>query len=296
MTKKRKTTKPHETTPTFPFNQNHEELLTGEERNKTNGITKTEQPSGGGLLVNQSSEIKWKNMTVRAIMTFIMIGGFFVALAIGHFAVIFLVVLIQTRVYNEVIALAHVPSKEKKLPWFKSLNCPKKTWEGFVGAWICTIIFGVLISSVLMQWDYMVCPVVKDLSANVFSGITCEKNPVFIPQKYVLSPWVASLLRRLTFTDIRAVSIAPLQWHVLVMACFASLIAPFGGFFASGVKRAFKIKSFIKNTSLSVGTVLQTIVSSLHPQEQLELLDSLQQYLIGQGLLEEGKVACVNIS
>jgi phosphatidate cytidylyltransferase len=28
------------------------------------------------------------------------------------------------------------------------------------------------------------------------------------------------------------------------MACFASLIAPFGGFFASGVKRAFNIKDF----------------------------------------------------
>lgn len=28
------------------------------------------------------------------------------------------------------------------------------------------------------------------------------------------------------------------------MACFASLIAPFGGFFASAVKRAFKIKDF----------------------------------------------------
>ena len=28
------------------------------------------------------------------------------------------------------------------------------------------------------------------------------------------------------------------------MACFASLLAPFGGFFASAVKRAFKIKDF----------------------------------------------------
>lgn len=28
------------------------------------------------------------------------------------------------------------------------------------------------------------------------------------------------------------------------MSCFASLIAPFGGFFASGVKRAFNIKDF----------------------------------------------------
>jgi phosphatidate cytidylyltransferase len=28
------------------------------------------------------------------------------------------------------------------------------------------------------------------------------------------------------------------------MACFASLVAPFGGFFASGFKRAFNIKDF----------------------------------------------------
>lgn len=38
--------------------------------------------------------------------------------------------------------------------------------------------------------------------------------------------------------------IAPIQIHTLVMACFASLIAPFGGFFASGVKRAFNVKDF----------------------------------------------------
>ena len=35
-----------------------------------------------------------------------------------------------------------------------------------------------------------------------------------------------------------------LQLHALVMALFASLIAPFGGFFASGFKRSFKIKDF----------------------------------------------------
>ena len=30
--------------------------------------------------------------------------------------------------------------------------------------------------------------------------------------------------------------------HMGVLAVFASIIAPFGGFFASGVKRAYKIK------------------------------------------------------
>lgn len=40
------------------------------------------------------------------------------------------------------------------------------------------------------------------------------------------------------------VTFRPVLLHVLFMAVFASLIAPFGGFFASGLKRAFKIKDF----------------------------------------------------
>ena len=35
-----------------------------------------------------------------------------------------------------------------------------------------------------------------------------------------------------------------LQLHAVVLAMFASIIAPFGGFFASGFKRGFKIKDF----------------------------------------------------
>jgi hypothetical protein len=34
----------------------------------------------------------------------------------------------------------------------------------------------------------------------------------------------------------------PVQWHALALGLFASIIAPFGGFFASGFKRAFKFK------------------------------------------------------
>ena len=36
----------------------------------------------------------------------------------------------------------------------------------------------------------------------------------------------------------------PVQFHALVLSAFASIIAPFGGFFASGFKRGFKIKDF----------------------------------------------------
>ncbi|CAH1763707.1 11499_t:CDS:10 [Entrophospora sp. SA101] len=361
----------------------------------------------------------------------------------SHIWVILLVEIIQTLVYKEVIAIAHVPSKEKKLPWFKTLNwyflvstnyflygesiihyfkevvlvdafllplathhrfisfalyctgfvffvanlkkghykfqftqfawthmtllivvcqshfivnnifegliwfvlpvslvicndifayicgffwgktpliklSPKKTWEGFVGAWICTLIFGSFWASLLRRWEYMICPV-KELGATAFSGtLTCDPNPVFIPQNYDLNPWLAALFRRFPFTDVRSVWIAPLEWHVVFMACFASLIAPFGGFFASGVKRAFHLKdfgdsipghggltdrmdcqflmglfsymyyqSFIKTSTVEVGTVLQSAINSLKPKEQLELFYSLQQYLIGQNLLSD---------
>jgi hypothetical protein len=37
----------------------------------------------------------------------------------------------------------------------------------------------------------------------------------------------------------------PAQWHALALGLFASIIAPFGGFFASGFKRAFKFKVLI---------------------------------------------------
>ena len=44
--------------------------------------------------------------------------------------------------------------------------------------------------------------------------------------------------------DEGSYSVLHLQLHAVVMAMFASIIAPFGGFFASGFKRGFKIKDF----------------------------------------------------
>ena len=38
--------------------------------------------------------------------------------------------------------------------------------------------------------------------------------------------------------------ITKLQVHMLVLSLFASTIGPFGGFFASGLKRSIKIKDF----------------------------------------------------
>ena len=78
---------------------------------------------------------------------------------------------------------------------------PKKTVEGFVGAWIFTIIFAFGLSNVLMRYKYFICPVnvrshalylqstrltlFQDLGANVFTGLECAVKPV-IPYTYQL--------------------------------------------------------------------------------------------------------------
>lgn len=74
------------------------------------------------LLADQSASAKWANWSVRTLWTLIMIGGFFACVAAGPLFVILLVVMVQGLVYKEVIYLANVPSREKKLPWFRTMN------------------------------------------------------------------------------------------------------------------------------------------------------------------------------
>ena len=57
---------------------------------------------------------------------------------------------------------------------------PKKTVEGFVGAFFSTIIFGLLWGTYFMRFDYMICPM-RDLGVTAFSGdLHCQPNPVFV--------------------------------------------------------------------------------------------------------------------
>jgi phosphatidate cytidylyltransferase len=95
-----------------------------------------------------------------------------------------------------------------------------------------------------------------------------------------------------------------MQLHALLLATFASLIAPFGGFFASGLKRTFKIKdfghsipghggitdrmyyhTFIAVHHVDLGSVLEMAITSLNPQEQVELVKSMCRYLSNQGVM-----------
>ncbi|KAF8633382.1 hypothetical protein AX17_004553 [Amanita inopinata Kibby_2008] len=191
---------------------------------------------------------------------------------------------------------------------------PKKTVEGFVGAFWCTIIFGILWGSYFMRFNYMICPV-HDLGVNAWSSMQCRPNPIFLWREVELWKPLAAVCSNLLGHPVTTISYAPYQLHLLFMSCFASLVAPFGGFFASGFKRAFNIKDFghsipghggmtdrmdcqflmgvftyvyysnlIREHHVTVGSILQTIVSGLTVGEQLELLADLKRYLQGQGV------------
>ena len=109
-----------------------------------------------------------------------------------------------------------------------------------------------------------------------------------------------------------------MQFHILVFATFASLIAPFGGFFASGLKRTFKVKdfgesipghggitdrmdcqfimgffafmyyqSFIATHGATVGGVLETVILGLSHEDQIEVVRGLTKHLVNQGVVAE---------
>ncbi|PIA42453.1 hypothetical protein AQUCO_02000118v1 [Aquilegia coerulea] len=107
---------------------------------------------------------------------------------------------------------------------------PKKTWEGFIGASFATIVSAFLLANIMGRFQWLTCPR-EDLSTG---WLHCDPDPMFKPHYYSLPGWF----------PWKEVSVLPVQWHALSFGLFASVIAPFGGFFASGFKRAFKVKDF----------------------------------------------------
>ncbi|KAK4129944.1 phosphatidate cytidylyltransferase [Trichocladium antarcticum] len=187
---------------------------------------------------------------------------------------------------------------------------PKKTVEGFVGAWIMTVLFGIFLTNILLRSKYFICPA-TDLGANIFTGLDCDPNPVFISRTYS-TPHLFFLPPNYTLS----ITTYPMQIHTFFWASFASLIAPFGGFFASGLKRTFKIKdfgdsipghggmtdrmdcqfimglfsyiyyhTFIAFKTSSVNHVLELAIMELTADEQLEVIKGVLKYLTNQGVV-----------
>ncbi|KAI6374063.1 hypothetical protein MCOR25_003296 [Pyricularia grisea] len=197
---------------------------------------------------------------------------------------------------------------------------PKKTVEGFVGAWVMTVLFGILLTHFLTRSKYFICPV-NDLGANIFTGLSCDPNPAFIPTTWTMPDFV--FLPR-DFGKL-SITMAPVQLHTLVLSTFASLIAPFGGFFASGLKRTFKIKdfgdsipghggmtdrmdcqftmgffvyvyyhTFIATHKMGLGGIMEDAITGLTPDEQIELIRGMGRYLANQGIVGADVLSCLD--
>lgn len=110
---------------------------------------------------------------------------------------------------------------------------PKKTWEGFIGGGLATVVFGCLFSYILCQFQYFICPIEYSETLGRMS-MECEPGYLFTKQEYSFY----------LFNARQSFMIYPFVLHSLSLSIFSSVIGPFGGFFASGFKRAFKIKDF----------------------------------------------------
>ena len=103
---------------------------------------------------------------------------------------------------------------------------PNKTWEGFIGAVVFTMIFSFFFPAILAQYTWFICPA-DGLHFWPFPPpLSCTPNPVFIKTL-------------IDFPIIGPHALYPMQLHGLAYGLFASLVAPFGGFFASAIKRAY---------------------------------------------------------
>jgi len=119
---------------------------------------------------------------------------------------------------------------------------PKKTWEGYLGGGVATVFMSMGLAHFMCKSTWLVCPIEFNVSLGQMTHYSCEPAGIFIPQEYDLPDALKGIAALLKMKE--TIWMEPFLIHVFFMSIFASVIGPFGGFFASGFKRAFKIKDF----------------------------------------------------
>ncbi|KII73170.1 Phosphatidate cytidylyltransferase, photoreceptor-specific [Thelohanellus kitauei] len=161
---------------------------------------------------------------------------------------------------------------------------PKKTWEGFIGSGIITLFGSVLFTHFLIKYPYFYCPYNNTFGSHKLN-ITCKLPSFMEPKTFQLS-----LLPTLI------------------------VIPPFGGFFASGFKRAYNIKDFgytipghggmldrmdcqffitifvfvytVTFVKVYVSNIVFDEITRLPTEDLIQLYEMLKKYLVDIGAIE----------
>eukprot|EP00093_Oithona_nana_P008377 08377.XXX_309087_310839_1 [CDS] Oithona nana genome sequencing. len=189
---------------------------------------------------------------------------------------------------------------------------PKKTWEGFIGGGISTVMITLVLSHYLCQYSSLVCPIEFNEALGKMTHSGCEFSFNFLPQEFELPATLATIRRMMKMKE--TITLYPFLLHAFFMSIFASVIGPFGGFFASGFKRAFKIKDFGDiipghggimdrfDCQFLMATFVNVYIHSfirmaspqkllqqfymMKPEEQLQMYYSIQDSLSQRGILQ----------
>jgi len=189
---------------------------------------------------------------------------------------------------------------------------PKKTWEGFIGGGVSTVMITLILSHYVCQYSSLVCPIEFNEALGKMTHSGCEVSFNFLPQEFELPATLATMRKMLKMKE--TITLYPFLLHAFFMSIFASVIGPFGGFFASGFKRAFKIKDFGDiipghggimdrfDCQFLMATFVNVYIHSfirmaspqkllqqfymMKPEEQLQMYYSIQDSLSQRGILQ----------
>ncbi|KAL6432524.1 hypothetical protein ACFW04_006831 [Cataglyphis niger] len=189
---------------------------------------------------------RWRNWIIRTIFTWFMIAGFCLIIYGGPLALMITTLIVQVKCFEEIINIGYAVYRIHGLPWFRSLSWYFLITSNyfFYGENLMdyfAVVINRTMSYVMCQYRYFVCPIEYSEALGRMT-MDCEPSSLFQPQEYTL-PSSLQVISRM-FNGKSTLTLYPFLLHSLSMSVFSSVIGPFGGFFASGFKRAFKIKDF----------------------------------------------------
>jgi len=187
-----------------------------------------------GLYKYQMGQLAWTISIV--VITVVQVHSFSSNILAGLFWFLFPVSLVICNDSMAYFCGMAFGRKFIKRPFLGALS-PNKTWEGFIGGGIATVIFAFLTPPLYPTSLICPCEELRLIRGWVFKD-TCEMPLVFQPRHFCLPARLAVLGAPASLV------LRPIQLHALALGLFASLVAPFGGFFASGIKRAYNLDDF----------------------------------------------------